>query len=527
MMLPRNSPHRTESTLAYNNNNNNGSSLFQRKPLAPINSEFKISKPQHIKPNTHSHTFTTPTPKTRNTATTTTTTNNNNRNNHQYRNPNLNTSLVFTPTKNSSSSSSHSSSLLSSSPFVEEPENQPESNHTRATSHYRTTSTSQYKSSVNKDASHSLITSSKRKTSTKQTSESTNPKRRTTTTATQNTNNNKILNPILSSSTIRFSTVSSSTSSSTTTTITSSSSSSHTSPKPQQQLTLDDFEFGKILGKGKLGRVYCVKHKQLGLIFALKVMSKSEIMNLKLEKSLRREIEIQSNLYHINITRLYSWFHDSINIYLLLEYSIEGELYTHLKKLKRFDNIMASNYIFQITQALIFLHQRGIIHRDLKPENIMVSLDNQLKLSDFGWSVQINQNQNQNQIHNQTQTQKTPHQKKQKQKRLTICGTLDYLPPEMIESKSHDFSVDIWALGILCYELLVGKPPFEAINRNITYEKIAKVDIKYPSNLDVDAIDLISKLVVKDPNKRLSLKEVLNHNWIIKNKPKWPKNIYK
>ena len=505
MMLPRNSPHRTESTLAYNNNNNNGSSLFQRKPLAPINSEFKISKPQHIKPNTP------------------TTTNNNNRNNHQYRNPNLNTSLVFTPTKNSPSSSSHSSSLLSSSPFVEEPENQPESNHTRATSHYRTTSTSQYKSSANKDASHSLIPSSKRKTSTKQTSESTNPKRRTTTTATQNTNNNKILNPILSSSTIRFSTVSSSTSSSTT----SSSSSSHTSPKPQQQLTLDDFEFGKILGKGKLGRVYCVKHKQLGLIFALKVMSKSEIMNLKLEKSLRREIEIQSNLYHINITRLYSWFHDSINIYLLLEYSIEGELYTHLKKLKRFDNIMASNYIFQITQALIFLHQRGIIHRDLKPENIMVSLDNQLKLSDFGWSVQINQNQNQNQIHNQTQTQKTPHQKKQKQKRLTICGTLDYLPPEMIESKSHDFSVDIWALGILCYELLVGKPPFEAINRNITYEKIAKVDIKYPSNLDVDAIDLISKLVVKDPNKRLSLKEVLNHNWIIKNKPKWPKNIYK
>ncbi|KAF6070877.1 Protein kinase domain family protein [Candida albicans] len=498
MMLPRNSPHRTESTLAYNNNNNNGSSLFQRKPLAPINSEFKISKPQHIKPTTHSHTFTTPTPKTRNTATTTT--NNNNRNNHQYRNPNLNTSLVFTPTKNSSSSSSsHSSSLLSSSPFVEEPENQPESNHTRATSHYRTTSTSQYKSSANKDASHSLITSSKRKTSTKQTSESTNPKRRTTTTATQNTNNNKILNPSLSSSTIRFSTVSSSTSSSTT----SSSSSSHTSPKPQQQLTLDDFEFGKILGKGKLGRVYCVKHKQSGLIFALKVMSKSEIMNLKLEKSLRREIEIQSNLYHINITRLYSWFHDSINIYLLLEYSIEGELYTHLKKLKRFDNIMASNYIFQITQALIFLHQRGIIHRDLKPENIMVSLDNQLKLSDFGWS------------------------KKQKQKRLTICGTLDYLPPEMIESKSHDFSVDIWALGILCYELLVGKPPFEAINRNITYEKIAKVDIKYPSNLDVDAIDLISKLVVKDPNKRLSLKEVLNHNWIIKNKPKWPKNIYK
>lgn len=266
----------------------------------------------------------------------------------------------------------------------------------------------------------------------------------------------------------------------------------------QEQLSLDDFEFGKVLGKGKLGRVYCVKHKKLGLIFALKVMSKEDLTSLKLEKNFKREVEIQSELYHKNITRLYSWFHDSKNIYLILEFSLEGELYNTLKKFKRFDNSITSYYIFQITQALIYLHLKNIIHRDLKPENIMLSLDNCLKLSDFGWSAYA-----------------------KNKRRLTLCGTLDYLAPEMIESKDHDFGVDIWALGILCFELLVGKPPFEAINRDITYEKIVRVDIKYPSYLDPDAVDLISKLLVKDPAKRITLKDVLHHKWILKNKPKW------
>lgn len=271
----------------------------------------------------------------------------------------------------------------------------------------------------------------------------------------------------------------------------------------QQQLTLDDFEFGKVLGKGKLGRVYCVKHKKLGLIFALKVMSKEELTSLKLEKNFKREVEIQSELYHKNITRLYSWFHDSKNIYLVLEFSLEGELYHTLKKVRRFDNPTASYYIFQITQALIYLHLKNVIHRDLKPENIMLSLDNCLKLSDFGWSAYA-----------------------KNKRRLTICGTIDYLAPEMIESKDHDFGVDIWALGILCYELLVGKPPFEAINRDTTYEKIVRVDIKYPSYLDPDAVDLISKLLIREPTKRITLKEVLHHKWIMNNKPKWGRHNY-
>ncbi|EGW30465.1 uncharacterized protein SPAPADRAFT_143307 [Spathaspora passalidarum NRRL Y-27907] len=280
------------------------------------------------------------------------------------------------------------------------------------------------------------------------------------------------------------------------------------SPGSEKRFTLDDFEFGKILGKGKLGRVYCVKHKESGLVVALKAMNKQELIDLRLEKNFRREIEIQSKLHHPNITRLYTWFHDHVNVYLVLEFSLYGELYHHLKQAKRFDNALASYYIYQVTQALIYLHRKNIIHRDLKPENIMLSLDNVIKLSDFGWSVQ--------------QHQDKPHYQSNPTRRITLCGTLDYLPPEMVESKPHDKSVDIWALGILTYEFLVGKPPFEEASKDATHQRISKGDIRFPNYVDHDAVDLIRKLLHKVPEKRLSLKSVLNHRWIMKHKPNWP-----
>lgn len=298
--------------------------------------------------------------------------------------------------------------------------------------------------------------------------------------------------------------------------------------KPRQW-KLTDFEIGKRLGKGKFGKVYCVREKKSGFICALKVMSKQEILSYHIEKQIIREIEIQSNILHENCLALYGWFQDDQNVYLILEYAAYGELYKILTKMKRIDDKLASYYIYQVAMALKHLHEKHLIHRDLKPENILIHLNQKIKLADFGWSSYINNNYNHNQggrdgsgvssgnndiniSNNHTSNRRT-----------TMCGTLDYLPPEMVEAKQHDEHVDVWALGVLLYELLVGHPPFEEKHAGDTYKRIARVDFSIPSYVDEDARDLVERLLVYDPQQRLALQDVAVHGWVLKNRVLWEK----
>ncbi|KAI2637452.1 Pkinase-domain-containing protein [Xylaria nigripes] len=263
-----------------------------------------------------------------------------------------------------------------------------------------------------------------------------------------------------------------------------------------KQFHLGMFEIGRPLGKGKFGRVYLARERTSGFICALKVLHKSELSQGRVEKQVRREIEIQSNLRHPNILQLFGHFHDSKRVFLILEFAAKGELYKHLRREERFPEWKASQYIAQMASALRYLHRKHVIHRDIKPENILMGIHGEIKISDFGWSVHA------------------PNSR-----RATMCGTLDYLPPEMIKPGSSDNyyneKVDLWSLGVLTYEFLVGEAPFED-TPIMTQRRIARADMTIPPFVSAEARDLIKKLLVLDPEKRIPLDQVQVHPWILK-----------
>ena len=244
-------------------------------------------------------------------------------------------------------------------------------------------------------------------------------------------------------------------------------------PQPKK-IDLNMFEIGKPLGKGKFGRVYLARERSTGFVCALKVLHKSELQQGKVEKQVRREIEIQSNLRHPNILRLYGHFHDTKRIFLILEFAGKGELYKHLRRENKFPEWKAAQYIAQMAAALKYLHKKHVMHRDIKPENILVGIHGEIKISDFGWSVHAPNN-----------------------RRNTMCGTLDYLPPEMIKpgDKDNFYSekIDLWSLGVLTYEFLVGEAPFED-TPVMTQRRIARGEMTVPSFVSPEAKNLIQRV---------------------------------
>lgn len=266
------------------------------------------------------------------------------------------------------------------------------------------------------------------------------------------------------------------------------------SGKDKKIWTLSNFDIGRPLGRGKFGNVYLAREKETKFVIALKVLFKKQVHAQGIEHQVRREIEIQSHLRHPNILRMYGYFHDETRIYLILEFAPGGTLFSQLQKQpgNKFPEKQCAIYINMLVSALIYLHERNVIHRDIKPENLLLGHGGELKIADFGWSV-----------HEPTST------------RTTLCGTLDYLSPEMVQGHPHTKNVDLWSLGVLAYELLVGRAPFHATSYDDTYNKIMKVRYEVPPELSRSARNLILRLLVKEPEQRLPLEHVARHPWIM------------
>jgi len=260
--------------------------------------------------------------------------------------------------------------------------------------------------------------------------------------------------------------------------------------------TLDNFELDALqdtLGKGSFGIVQKIRRKGTEKVYALKTMRKEEIIDGNLIDQVELEIQVQRNLKHMNVLRLYRHFEDADNIYLLLEFCAKGELYQMLRtqKNRRFPEALACKFFVQVAMGLRYLHLDNIVHRDIKPENLLVNHDDVLKIADFGWCAVSST------------------------LRTTFCGTLDYLAPEMIQGRGHDSTLDIWSAGVLLYEMIVGAPPFQSTSHALLIARILSLELRFPSHIISPAAqDLVSRLLRTQQHERLPLADATRHVWI-------------
>lgn len=265
-------------------------------------------------------------------------------------------------------------------------------------------------------------------------------------------------------------------------------------PPKKVRYALSDFHsVGAPLGGGSYGKVTKVVHRRTGDVFAMKVVPKQKVVEHQMEDYLAREVKTQLRLQHPNILKLLYYFEDAEEVHLLLEFASGGSLFGVLKRSGRLAEEVAARYFTDVALALDYLHGKGVVHRDLKPENILMCEGDVAKLADFGWCAELD---------------------KGGAPRHTFCGTWDYLSPEMVNSEPHDHNVDIWAIGVLKYEMLTSRSPFAASSQVKALMRITKVDLQIPDHVSGLAADLLRKLLVKEPRERLPLARAVEHPWV-------------
>ena len=265
------------------------------------------------------------------------------------------------------------------------------------------------------------------------------------------------------------------------------------------KVTYNDFEPIKLLGRGSFGEVLLVRLKANKKVYAMKILSKNMLKLKKQEIHTKTERDLMVKINCPFIVNIKSAFQDSTKLYMVSEFMQGGDMFFHMHdgQIVIFNNEKTKFYMLELVLAIEFLHKKNMIYRDLKPENILLDEKGHVKLTDFGLSKILDEDN---------------------EKTFTICGTPQYLAPEVLLKKGYDKAVDWWSLGCVMYEMLCGRLPF-CIKRGMKLsQKIYEKGVEYPITITKEAKDLIEKLLVVDPQKRLGQgpngsEEIKNHSY--------------
>nr|SVE87914.1 EOG090X03P9 [Daphnia similis] len=264
--------------------------------------------------------------------------------------------------------------------------------------------------------------------------------------------------------------------------------------------SIEDYEFYEQVGKGGFASVHRAICKTNGVPVAIKMVffmiNKKLMQAAGMVNRVRQEVAIHSRLSHPSILQLHAFFEDSDFVYLVLDLCENGEFQRYLKSLGHpLSEDQAREVMNQLLEGMLYLHSHNILHRDLSLANLLLTKEMKIKIADFGLATQLS---------------------RPDEKHMTMCGTPNYISPEVATRSSHGFEADVWGLGCLLYTLLVGRPPFDTDAVKSTLTRVVMADYKLPVTMSAEAKDLIQRLLKKNPKERPSLMEVMEHPFMKK-----------
>ncbi|CAG9107370.1 unnamed protein product [Plutella xylostella] len=258
---------------------------------------------------------------------------------------------------------------------------------------------------------------------------------------------------------------------------------------PQTNSTYQRLRF---FGKGGFAKCYEIQDIATNQIWAGKIVSKKLMVKSSQKEKMAQEISIHRSLLHKHVVGFHSFFEDSLNIYIILELCKRRSMMELHKRRKAITEPETRFYMHQILLGVQYLHSRRIIHRDLKLGNLFLDDDLHVKIGDFGLAARIEYDG---------------------ERKQTLCGTPNYIAPEILTKKGHSFEVDIWSLGCIMYTLLVGKPPFETSTLKDTYKRIKQCEYRIPSSLRKPAASMIVLQLQSNPARRPSVDKLIQHEF--------------